>query len=193
MEQFVLGNTGLDPLIRTANDRVIGRFGHLNKLVNAITALQEVPPGSGLQSVVGGTGIEIDDTIDPLNPTINCTITQADIASGTWTPTFSGGVFALSNPVLNEAKYSRVGDIVTCTIRGSVDVDFTGLINYGYFTFTFPITPISGVNAIGSANLDTANLCNGLVKQESIQFSSADTSFAGADLAFYAIFQYNIE
>jgi hypothetical protein len=44
MEQFTLGNTGFDPLIRTENDRVIGRFGHLNTLVNAITALQESSP-----------------------------------------------------------------------------------------------------------------------------------------------------
>jgi hypothetical protein len=112
--------------------------------------------------------------------------------SGTWTPTFSGGVFTLSNPVLDEARYSRVGNIVTCTIRGIVDVDFS-LGGVGYFTFTFPITPITAVNAIGTATLNTGNLCNGLVKENLIQFSSADTSFAGADLPFYAIFQYNIE
>jgi hypothetical protein len=70
MEQFILGNTGLDPLIRSANDRVVGRFGHLNKLVNAITALQETPPGSGIQSVVAGTNVTVDDT-DPLNPIVN--------------------------------------------------------------------------------------------------------------------------
>lgn len=84
MEQFQLGNSGLDPLIRTENDRVLGRFGHLNKLVNAITALQEVPPGSGLQSVVAGTNITVDDS-DPLNPIIN-----SDGAVGNYLPLAGG-------------------------------------------------------------------------------------------------------
>jgi hypothetical protein len=38
MEKFQLGNTGLDPLIRNANDTNIARFGHLNKIVNEINS-----------------------------------------------------------------------------------------------------------------------------------------------------------
>jgi hypothetical protein len=73
MEKFELGNTGLDPTIRTPNDANIARFGHLNIIVDAITELQEVPPGSGLQSVQAGTNITIDDS-DVLNPIINANI-----------------------------------------------------------------------------------------------------------------------
>jgi hypothetical protein len=38
MEKFKLGNTGLDSTIRTANDATIARFGHLNKIVDAINS-----------------------------------------------------------------------------------------------------------------------------------------------------------
>ena len=67
MEHFELGNTGIDSTIRTENDRVPARFGHLNKIVDVVTALQETPPGSGVQSV---TGTAVNNT-DPLNPVIN--------------------------------------------------------------------------------------------------------------------------
>lgn len=38
MEKFQLGNTGYDPTIRTENDRIPARFGHLNKIVDAINS-----------------------------------------------------------------------------------------------------------------------------------------------------------
>jgi hypothetical protein len=70
MEKFKLGNTGLDPVIVIPNDANIARFGHLNEIVDAITELQEIPPGSGIASVVAGDNITVDDT-DPLNPIVN--------------------------------------------------------------------------------------------------------------------------
>lgn len=38
MEKFELGNTGYDPTIRTQNDRIPARFGHLNKIVDTINS-----------------------------------------------------------------------------------------------------------------------------------------------------------
>lgn len=38
MEKFQLGNTGIDPTIRTENDRIPARFGHLNKIVDTINS-----------------------------------------------------------------------------------------------------------------------------------------------------------
>lgn len=38
MEKFQLGNSGYDPTIRTENDRIPARFGHLNKIVDAINS-----------------------------------------------------------------------------------------------------------------------------------------------------------
>ena len=79
MNQFILGNTGIDPLIKTPNDRVPARFGHLNKIVDAVTALQEVPPGSGIESV---TGSAVDNT-DPLNPVVNIPTGYLPLEGGT--------------------------------------------------------------------------------------------------------------
>lgn len=39
MEKFILGNSGYDPTIRTENDRIPARFGHLNKIVDAINGI----------------------------------------------------------------------------------------------------------------------------------------------------------
>ena len=39
MEKFVLGNSGYDPTIRTENDGIPARFGHLNKIVDAISGI----------------------------------------------------------------------------------------------------------------------------------------------------------
>jgi hypothetical protein len=190
MEQFILGNTGLDPLIRTANDRVIGRFGHLNKLVNAITALQEVPPGSGLQSVVGGTGIDVDDS-DPLNPTINCTITQADIASGTWTPTLGDFTGCVTDAVGISGCYTRVNNIVTATIYASVDLDFSLSLGIGYCDFDVPIAT-SFAERIGVGQLfQNSTDCNIASNSSKIYFYSKSSSDIGAT-TFTFTFQYEI-
>jgi len=191
MEQFILGNTGLDPLIRTANDRVIGRFGHLNKLVNAITALQEVPPGSGLQSVVGGTGIDVNNTIDPLNPIINCTITQADIASGTWAPTLGDFTNCVTDASAISAYYSRVDNIVTATIYASVDLDFSLGSGAGYCDYDLPIATASS-ERIGLGQLFSNSVnCNIASNSSKIRFDSTSSSNIGAT-SFTFTFQYEI-
>ena len=75
MEKFVLGNSGYDPTIRTENDRILARFGHLNIIVDAITELQETPPGSGIASIQAGAGITVDPS-DPSNPIVSLTDTS---------------------------------------------------------------------------------------------------------------------
>ena len=112
------------------------------------------------------------------------------VESGTWTPTFSGASGAVASATLTSAKYSRVGTIVTCTIRGVVNVDFSG-VDAGEFIFTFPIATASD-NAIGAVNLNLANQCNGVVRNNLIVLLSGDTAFIDANAAFYAIFQYEI-
>jgi len=191
MEKYVLGNTGLDPLIRTSNDLNIGRFGHLNKLVDAITALQETPPGSGLQSVVAGTGIDVDGTIDPLNPTINCTITQANVASGTWTPTLGDFNGCVTDASAISAYYTRVGNIVTATIYASVDLDFSLGSGFGYCDFDLPIAnPIGEIIGVGQLFSQSTN-CNIASDSLKIRFHSTSSSNIGAT-AFTFTFQYEI-
>jgi hypothetical protein len=109
--------------------------------------------------------------------------------SGTWTPIFSDAGAALSNPVLIDAYYSRQGDVVTCTISGTVDVDFSIGIA-GAFETTFPIATTTQ-NAIGTATLLNENQNNGVVRNKEIRFTSSDNAF-NTSAEFYAVFQYTI-
>ena len=114
-----------------------------------------------------------------------------DFESGTWTPTFSGEDNACSNAAVTKAFYSRVGNIVTCTIYGTVDLDFSTFQD-GTITTTFPIA--SGTpNAIGSISINNEKQFNGYKNNTNrLAFLSSDTSFVTADVEFYAVFQYEI-
>jgi hypothetical protein len=166
MEQFELGNSGLDPLIRTENDRVLGRFGHLNKLVNAITALQETPPGSGIESVTG----DIVDNTDPLNPVINVatdsTLTgtgspdnklrvAVSYSAGTWVPTIDNELV-----IFQLGYYSVIGDIVTASFTGTFTLPVGG--SQADFNFTLPIDPTNNFDSlydvVGLINLHNTNI-----------------------------------
>lgn len=110
--------------------------------------------------------------------------------SGTWTPTFSAFTNAITAATLNEATYMRVGNIVTCAIFLSIDVDFSTYDN-GALTFTFPIAPTT-VNGGGScSSSNTANQFNGVVRDEQIILQSLDTSLIKTG-SFHALFQYEI-
>jgi hypothetical protein len=70
MEKFILGNSGFDPAIRTANDANVARFVHLNKMVEdyqtfttiisaeqaatLFTAPVELNVPAGMYTLVGG-------------------------------------------------------------------------------------------------------------------------------------------
>jgi hypothetical protein len=112
-------------------------------------------------------------------------------SSGTWTPTLDGATDACSNPVLTKAQYTRVGNIVTCTIYGTVDFDFS-ILNSGFFNFTYPFTPSSN-NSIGTCGVGSIiGRLSSIVFQNKIEFTS-DSSSAYSDVTFTAIFQYEID
>jgi hypothetical protein len=111
--------------------------------------------------------------------------------NGTWTPSISGETDAISSPTIDKAVYSRTGNVVTCTIVGTVTVDFS-VETSGSFDFTLPIASAS-YQTIGCANIWKPNQCNGIIKYGGrFLLSSADTSFSDSGVAFYAIFQYEI-
>ena len=136
--------------------------------------------------------VDISDTTESPQGTSKSVEVGTLFERGTWIPTFSGGAFSVTNPVLDTAIYSRVGNIVTCSIAGFVDVDFTGVFISGYFTFTFPIPISASPNSIGIASLNLSNQVNGLVKENFIQFDSSDLSLVSNSVEFYATFQYEI-
>jgi hypothetical protein len=113
-----------------------------------------------------------------------------DMASGTWTPVFSGFLNAVISATVDSATYSKVGSIVTCTIRGTVEIDFSS-DDAGEFDFTFPIATTSD-NANGVVSLVVSNQINGYVRNGSIALTSSDTSLISSATQFFAIFQYEI-
>jgi hypothetical protein len=114
------------------------------------------------------------------------------LESGTWTPTLSGPENACANPTLIKALYTRVGSIVTCTIYGTVDLDFTGLFSDGTIQTTFPIATTTP-HAIGSVSINAGNQFNGYKNNTSrLVFQSLDTSFSQSDVEFFCVFQYEI-
>lgn len=111
--------------------------------------------------------------------------------SGTWEPTLDSATGACSNPILLKAQYSRVGNIVTCTIYGNIDLDFTSTGN-GSFNFTYPFAPSTN-NSIGACGIRSANgQVTTFIRNNNINFESDSSStFSGA--TFTAIFQYEID
>ena len=205
MEHFELGNSGYDPTIRTDNDRVLGRFGHLNKIVDAVTALQEVPPGSGIASVTG----DIVDNTDPLNPVISIgtdgTLVgtgnpedklrlAVSYSAGTWTPTIDNELV-----IFQSGYYTQIGDIVfasfTCTY--TLPPGFSA----NDFNFTLPINPNSTFtniyDVVGVINL---HISNSQIAQQRIISNTSESIGnytcnarirANADGAFSVQIQYN--
>jgi hypothetical protein len=111
--------------------------------------------------------------------------------SGEWTPIFSAEDNACSNAALVKAFYSRVGNIVTCTISGTVDLDFSVFFD-GTVTTSFPIATTTP-NAIGSVSIGIEKQFNGYKNNTTrLVFQSADTTFVTADVPFFAVFQYEI-
>jgi hypothetical protein len=112
--------------------------------------------------------------------------------SGTWTPTVSGFNAAIDNASIDEARYSRTANIVTCTIQGFVEVDFS-VDTSGSFDFTLPIASVS-YTTIGCVSIENPTQCNGIIKSGGrLILSSSDTTFVSSGgVAFYAVFQYTI-
>lgn len=112
--------------------------------------------------------------------------------SGTWTPTESDFTDAITGGNIDIARYSRTGNIVNCTIQGSVEVDFS-VDNTGQFDFTLPIASAS-YPTIGCISLENPQQCNGIIKSGGrFRLSSSDTTFVSSGgVPFYAIFQYEI-
>ena len=192
MEKFELGNTGIDPLIRTENDRILGRFGHLNKLVNAITALQETPPGSGLQSVVAGTGITVDD-LDPLNPIVN-----ADIINGSYVPTFTVQTEDFTSAVIGGTSwYNKTGNFVQLFFKLRIEFNAE---RRAEFSMTLPFSSnLTSFDAIAICNLIEPQTNGGAViknnnngNTDSIEFQFETENSSSDTYEFNVIVNYAI-
>lgn len=109
MEKFRNTNTGIDRFVKNNEEATLARFGHINAIVDVVTALQNTPPGSGIASVQAGTDISVDNT-DPLNPIVNSTVVYS---SGAFTPTVTNETPNTTSINMNGGFYQRVDSIVT--------------------------------------------------------------------------------
>lgn len=154
--------------------------------ITDLTALLSSPAAEDYLVIV-----DVSDTsASPAGTTKKIEVANCGIA-GTWTPTISAFEDAITGASIDKAVYSRTGNIVTCTIVGVVDVDFS-VDSTGSFDFTLPIASASS-ETIGCANIWRENQCNGIIKFSGrFLLSSADTSFVESAVPFYAVFQYEI-
>jgi hypothetical protein len=113
------------------------------------------------------------------------------LSSGTWTPVFSNVNDACSNAIPIKGLYNRIGNIVTCTIYGTIDLNFS-IYNYGNFETTFPISTTTP-NSIGTASINLDKQINGFKNDNYIiLFGSNDSSFLAYTVYFNSVFQYEI-
>ena len=118
-------------------------------------------------------------------------------SSGSWTPTFSTFIDAIIDATLAAAFYSRVGNIVTCSISLSIEVDFSGF-NTGSFQFTLPFATTTNAASGSLSSSNTSKQFNGAVRPASttsgrIVMGSEDTSFISLVTTCHAIFQYEVD
>ena len=111
--------------------------------------------------------------------------------SGTWTPTFSDFSGCVVDATLLSAYYSRIGNIVTCTIYASADLDFSLVSGTGYFHYTPPIATTS-FDPIGVGQLlENSTNCNIASYSLKMYFYSTSSANVGVN-SFTFSFQYEI-
>ena len=163
-----------DPVIPTQNGAVA-----LDDLLHTVDVSDTSKGAAGTSKRTA-----IQKIVDVVQSSLN-------IDSGTWSPTLDGAIDACANPQLTKAQYSRVGNIVNCTIYGTVDLDFTSFTS-GYFNFDYPFAPSSN-NSIGTCGVrGFTGQINTYVRDNTINFESL-SSILGSGITFTAIFQYEID
>lgn len=111
-----------------------------------------------------------------------------DVSDATWSPTLSGFTGALLTGTITRAFYSRVGRVITCTIYGEFEYDYSSSL-VGSVTITLPI---AGANGIGVANfVEYVNGGTGAVVGNVISIKAIATDvLSGGGEPFVATFQY---
>ena len=138
----------------------------------------------------------VEELRNRLIPLLTVVAQAGPFASGTWTPTFSTFTNAITDATLISATYQRVGNVVTCSITLSIEVDFSS-DNNGSFNFTLPFSTTTG-GACGS--LSSSNITqqfNGAVRpsgttQGRIVMGSEDALLVVPSATCHAVFQYEI-
>jgi hypothetical protein len=162
-----------DPVIPTQNGTVA-----LDDLLHTVDVSDTSKGAAGTSKRTA-----IQKIVDVVQSSLN-------LESGTWTPTLDAATGSCSNPTLIKAQYSRVGNIVNCSIYGTVDLEFP--VDSGNFNFTYPFAPSTN-NSIGTCGVrGFQGQINTYVRENKINFESQTTSSLNT-ATFTAIFQYEID
>lgn len=140
--------------------------------------------------------VDVSDTTESPQGTSKQATVANVLPNGTWTPEFTTFIGAITAATLNSATYLRVGNIVSCSISLSIEVDFSS-DNTGSFEFTLPFSTTTG-GACGS--LSSSNITkqfNGAVRGSGttlgrIVMASEDTSLAIPSASCHVLFQYEV-
>ena len=138
--------------------------------------------------------VDVNDTTDSPQGTskqIEVGNIFTNFESGTWTPTFSNFSGCVVDATLVSAYYSRIGNIVTCTIYASADLDFSLVSGTGYFQYTPPIATTSfDPIGVGQLLVNSTN-CNIASSSLKIYFYSTSSANIGVTVFTFS-FQYEI-
>lgn len=111
--------------------------------------------------------------------------------SGTWTPTFDSGTTGMNNVTPVRAFYSIQGNICTCSVTFTCDLDFTS-VNDGTVEISTPI-PISGtLRMIGSGALKDRKQANIIVESNIITLYTDASGWTLADAEIFINYQFEI-
>jgi hypothetical protein len=117
--------------------------------------------------------------------------------SDSWTPTFDTFTDAIIDATLSSAIYQRVGNVITCSMSLTLDVDFSAN-NTGFCYFTLPFSTTTGTPSGSLSSSNITQRFNGAVRSSGttkgrIVMTSEDTSLITSTATCHVIFQYLID
>lgn len=114
---------------------------------------------------------------------------QNNVTAGDYNAVTGAESGAVSNIVISQSYYTRINNIVTCTVFGLFDLDFS-TTNTGSFVLTNPF-----INANFGAGLITINIpkvCNGVYLLGNVTINSDDITLIDTNVFFSVIFTFKI-
>jgi hypothetical protein len=117
--------------------------------------------------------------------------------SDSWTPTFDTFTDAIIDATLSSAIYQRVGNVITCSMSLSIEVDFSAN-NSGFCNFTLPFPTTTGTPSGSLSSSNIINYFNGSIRSSGstkgrIVMTSQDSSLVLPGATCHVVFQYLID
>ena len=165
-----------DPVIPTQNGTVA-----LDDLLHTVDVSDTSKGAAGTSKRTA-----VQKIVDAVQSSLN-------LESGEWSPILSNFSGAILSASVDKAIYSRLGNIVTCSINGEIEIDIT-VANSGGLNFTYPIEP-SGNNSIGGSigfrGLGVNSAVSSWIRFNEFGIQSGTGIYYGS-VQYFANFQYQV-